>query len=185
MADLPEEVKRAVWRRDAYRCQECGVAVAQKNGCKPQTHHRKPKSAGGTDELDNLITLCLLCHATKDSPSHKMLLAKTKGDESPSYIKGLLWEISTDTLVFTENLSCFEFPAHQVLDRLKELQGALEGIKTLTLDAIQENPSLAENKGVDPYETPEVLEAIVRGVKLSYWARQQEEVLNEEVRGKS
>src|SRR5438132_9405319 len=34
MAELSDELRRAVWLRDGYRCQECGVAVAQKNGCK-------------------------------------------------------------------------------------------------------------------------------------------------------
>jgi HNH endonuclease len=183
MADLPEEIKRAVWRRDGYRCQECGVAVAQRNGCKPQTHHRKPKSAGGTNGLDNLITLCITCHATKDSPGHKKLFLNATPEETPSYIKWCLWELSTDLLVYAENLSPLNFPAPQVLDRLKQLRDALDSVTQLTLTAIQERPLVTANKGTDPDETPEVLEAIVHGLKLSYWSRHYEEVLNEEVRG--
>lgn len=58
MAELPEEIKRAVWKRDRYRCRECGVDVAQERGCLPQTHHITRAAAGGGDDLDNLATLC-------------------------------------------------------------------------------------------------------------------------------
>jgi len=187
MVELSEELKRAVWQRDGFRCQECGVAVAQKNGCKPQTHHIKPRSAGGTDEQGNLITLCVTCHATKNSLGHKNLFIKTATTpkDTPSHIKWLLWEISTDLLVFTENLSPLNFPAQQVLHRIQQLGKTLESVRELTLDAIKENPRLAENKSTVPYESPETQEAILRGVKISYWSRHQQEVLDEEVRGDS
>ena len=174
MAELSDELKRAVWQRDGYRCQECGVAVAVENGCLPQTHHIKPRSAGGTDDLENLTTLCLCCHATKDSPGHLKILLNAQPHETPSYVKGLLWEVSTNLLVFAENLQCREFPAAQVLDQIKQIQASLESIRTLTLDAIRENPRLAENTGALPYETPETLDAIVQGFKLSYWSRHKE-----------
>jgi hypothetical protein len=181
--ELPDELKRAVWRRDGYRCQECGVAVASENGCLPQTHHIKPKSAGGTDDPENLATLCLCCHATKDSPGHRKIFSSCSPEETPSYIKAQLWEISTNLVVFTENLSCRVFPAPQVLEQIKQVQGALESIRTLTLDAIQENPRFAENKGTLPYEAPETLKAIQKGFELSYWSRHAEEMLNEQVSG--
>jgi hypothetical protein len=183
VAELSDELKRSVWQRDGYRCQECGVAVAGKNGCLPQTHHIKPRSAGGTDDPENLTTLCLCCHATKDSAGHAKIFSNCSPNETPSYIKALLWEISTNLVVFAENLPCREFPAPQVLDQIKQVQGALESVRKLTLDAIQENPRSAENIGSLPYEMPETLDAIVQGFKLSYWSRHREEVLNEEVRG--
>jgi hypothetical protein len=88
-------------------------------------------------------------------------------------------------LVYAENLSPLNFPAQQVLDRLKQIQDTLDSVTKLTLTAIQERPFVAEFKGTDPYETPEVLEAIVEVLKLSYWSRHEEEVLNEKVHGKS
>src|SRR5258708_17835280 len=94
MGDLPDEVKRAVWRRDGYRCKECGFAVDSKNGCQPQTHHVAPKSLGGSDDPSNLITLCLV-----------------------------------------------------------------------------------------PFETPEKLEEIVRGFKISYWSRHSQSYFDDQVRG--
>ena len=71
---IPREVQLFVWRRDQFRCGECGVAVGGRHGCKPQTHHMVPKAAGGTDDPSNLITLCFPCHATKPSPGHLQLL---------------------------------------------------------------------------------------------------------------
>jgi hypothetical protein len=183
MAELPEELKREVWRRDHYRCQECGVAVAGRNGCKPQTHHIKPKSAGGTDELDNLTTLCLVCHATKDSPNHRKLFFSTKPDEIPSYIKQSIWEVSTNLVVYAESLPALNFPAHQVLTYLQKCQDALESIRKLTLKAIEVNPPVAENEGTVPYETLEELDEIIRGFKLSYWSRHHQQYYDEQVRG--
>jgi hypothetical protein len=45
-------------RRDGYQCQGCGV-----DGCRLHVHHVIPRSDGGTDDIDNLQTLCPDCHA--------------------------------------------------------------------------------------------------------------------------
>jgi hypothetical protein len=66
---------------------------------------------------ENLITLCLLCHATKDSPGHLNILLNAQPHQTPSYVKGLLWEVSPNLLVFAESLQCREIPAAQVLVR--------------------------------------------------------------------
>ena len=53
--------KRAL-ERDAYQCQVCGNFP----GCpytKIQVHHIIHREHGGTDNLDNLVCLCDLCHA--------------------------------------------------------------------------------------------------------------------------
>lgn len=182
MADLPDEVKRAVWRRDGYRCQECGVAVASKDGCgcQPQTHHIVPKSLGGTDDLSNLTTLCLVCHATKDSLNHRKLFLTA---HVPTFVKQGLWELSTNLVVFAENLSAIKFPARQVLSQIQSFQDALESIKKSTQLAIEENPGVLENDQPIPFETPEKLEEILRGFKISYWSRHSQSYFDEQVRG--
>jgi hypothetical protein len=52
---------------DHYQCQICGDYHAKKYPSKVtvqvQTHHIIPLSEGGKTELNNLITLCDLCHA--------------------------------------------------------------------------------------------------------------------------
>lgn len=49
--------KKAVLHRDNYTCQCCG----NKN-CRLEVHHIKFRSNGGTDDEENLITLCEDCH---------------------------------------------------------------------------------------------------------------------------
>ena len=49
--------RSAVLHRDNYTCQCCG-----KKNCRLEVHHIKFKSNGGTDDEENLITLCEDCH---------------------------------------------------------------------------------------------------------------------------
>jgi hypothetical protein len=53
-----------VFARDNYTCQVCKKSV----GKILQTHHILYKSCGGTDRVDNLITVCTDCHT---SANHK------------------------------------------------------------------------------------------------------------------
>lgn len=49
--------RSAILHRDNYTCQCCG-----KKNCQLQTHHIIFRSHGGTDDEDNIITLCKECH---------------------------------------------------------------------------------------------------------------------------
>ena len=49
--------RSAVLHRDNYTCQCCG-----KKNCRLDVHHIKFRSNGGTDDEENLITLCEDCH---------------------------------------------------------------------------------------------------------------------------
>jgi hypothetical protein len=49
-----------VFERDAYTCQICGKKSPE---IIPQLSHIKPIYKGGTDNIDNLITLCAQCNA--------------------------------------------------------------------------------------------------------------------------
>ena len=49
--------RKAVLHRDNYTCQYCG-----KKNCRLEVHHVKFRSNGGTDDEENLITLCADCH---------------------------------------------------------------------------------------------------------------------------
>lgn len=56
-------VKRVVFERDNYTCQKCGIVgePGNRRGC-VQIHHIKPRRDGGTNDIDNLVTLCVDCH---------------------------------------------------------------------------------------------------------------------------
>ena len=49
--------RNAILHRDNYTCQCCG-----KKNCRLEVHHIKFRSNGGTDDEENLITLCEDCH---------------------------------------------------------------------------------------------------------------------------
>jgi 5-methylcytosine-specific restriction endonuclease McrA len=48
--------KQAMYRRDNWRCRHCNSS----HNLTP--HHIVFQSQGGTDDLDNLVTLCIVCH---------------------------------------------------------------------------------------------------------------------------
>jgi 5-methylcytosine-specific restriction endonuclease McrA len=56
----------AALRRAGNYCERCRVHVSERvPACHPQrrhVNHRVPRSAGGSDEADNLEVLCASCH---------------------------------------------------------------------------------------------------------------------------
>ena len=56
-AGIPNDTRRAVYKRDDYQCALCG------DPRRLQIHHAVHRSAGGSDFPENLITLCWRCHA--------------------------------------------------------------------------------------------------------------------------
>lgn len=49
--------------RDLFKCQTCGVLVMGKG--EAHVDHIVPKVDGGTDDMENLQTLCRSCHSRK------------------------------------------------------------------------------------------------------------------------
>lgn len=52
--------RRSALARDGYGCQDCGVRETRLH-----VHHIVPRGDGGTDHLDNLVSLCPDCHADR------------------------------------------------------------------------------------------------------------------------
>lgn len=66
----PDWSERCAWvkSRDGNRCTECGYPAGFRRKTRElQVHHIITISEGGTNELDNLITLCHICHRKIDS----------------------------------------------------------------------------------------------------------------------
>lgn len=59
---LAEHVRLLVFRRDHYRCVFCG-----KQGGRLEADHIIPWSAGGSDDMDNLRTLCHWCNQERSN----------------------------------------------------------------------------------------------------------------------
>ena len=56
-----QERRLEVLARDRYRCQQCNARVTRS----APVDHIVPKRAGGSDDHDNLQTLCINCHSRK------------------------------------------------------------------------------------------------------------------------
>ena len=59
-----QALRHEVFKRDGYRCTECGATNKEKM---LHTDHIVPVSQGGTDEMDNLRTLCDDCNLSKSN----------------------------------------------------------------------------------------------------------------------
>lgn len=62
---IPDNIRREVLRRDGYKCQECGWSHIEWNPSDPrhlELHHVIPHAQGGGNTVDNLRTLCTVCH---------------------------------------------------------------------------------------------------------------------------
>ncbi len=62
---IPDSVRRAVMRRDKYKCCHCGWTQRDWNSSDPrhiEIHHTIHHKAGGSNVVDNLVALCNICH---------------------------------------------------------------------------------------------------------------------------
>lgn len=76
MAKVNPDTKRAVWIRDRYRCRYCGVSVLAPgpnipNEMAATVDHKVPRSKGGDNTKDNLVTSCARCNAAKASDDYE------------------------------------------------------------------------------------------------------------------
>jgi len=66
-----ETTRAIILKRDKYLCQPCkrnGHIVAAK-----QVDHKIPKAQGGTDNHENLQSICISCHANKTAKESKQV----------------------------------------------------------------------------------------------------------------
>lgn len=56
-ANIPNNIRKAIYRRDGYACALCGDPRHL------QIHHVLPRGRMGGNTPMNLITLCMTCHA--------------------------------------------------------------------------------------------------------------------------
>jgi hypothetical protein len=64
---IPDDVRRAVMRRDGYKCTECGWSHDEWNPSDArhlEIHHIQHHAKGGKNDEGNLLTLCTVCHDT-------------------------------------------------------------------------------------------------------------------------
>jgi hypothetical protein len=62
---IPDPVRRQILQRDEYRCTNCGWSYEQWNRSDPrnlEAHHIASHAKGGENTMENLVTLCNICH---------------------------------------------------------------------------------------------------------------------------
>lgn len=59
---IPRKLRHKVFKRDGYRCRECG---ASKDETSLEIDHIVPVARGGTNDINNLQTLCRVCNRMK------------------------------------------------------------------------------------------------------------------------
>jgi len=60
--DRWDVLRKAVYRRDDYKCQGCNAQGGNHGDAELHAHHIVPLSMGGSNMKSNLITLCSDCH---------------------------------------------------------------------------------------------------------------------------
>ena len=127
--------REAILHRDNYTCQCCG-----KKNCRLEVHHIKFRRDGGTDDEENLITLCEDCHKGVHVGT-VVLNKKPKKSKNLKYAthmsiirSWLLREypnaIETFGFVTTENRHRLNLPKNHYIDACVISSGGLE-FKTL------------------------------------------------------
>lgn len=72
---IPDAVRRRVLERDRFQCVECGWSYERACPADPrrnlELHHKKPHVEGGENVVENLTTLCNVCHDRKHAKTPK------------------------------------------------------------------------------------------------------------------
>jgi predicted RNase H-like nuclease (RuvC/YqgF family) len=70
---IPKKIRIEVLERDEYRCRDCRCKSSVYN-----LHHIIPRSEGGEETVDNLITLCEHCHIERHKGEDITRLMKSR-----------------------------------------------------------------------------------------------------------
>lgn len=87
--------REAVFVRDNYTCKVCGKSLKDKAIL--ITHHNVHRSQGGSDSVDNLVTVCTKCHTPKNHQPGKPLesgaFSKLPSLKDASFMNVVRWFI--------------------------------------------------------------------------------------------
>lgn len=90
------KVKRAVRKRDGYRCRDCGIIWSEQSPWPNCRRKEEPRNlsvhrvdAGSVYEVDRCVTLCEDCHAKKKNKEHEDLFALRWNLYSPDDVRVL------------------------------------------------------------------------------------------------
>lgn len=98
-AGISNDRRRAVYRRDGWRCALCDDSRHL------QIHHAIPRAQGGSDFMENLITLCPKCH----SAAHGVRWPEMPEYCTPDYMEQAIVEYLSDWYAENEGEAWYPF----------------------------------------------------------------------------
>lgn len=88
-------LREAVFYRDNYTCQCCGKSI--KDGAILRVHHNIHRDKGGSNSIDNLVTICTHCHTAANHKKGKKLesgvFKKIKSFKDASFMNIIKWNL--------------------------------------------------------------------------------------------
>lgn len=108
-ANVPNNVRKAVYRRDGYACALCGDPRHL------HIHHAIPRSSGGGNTPRNLIALCRYCH----SMAHGTNLLESQVWLSREETRQYAEEVSQNAVEYLADMYASIFPDPGLFDPLE------------------------------------------------------------------
>lgn len=92
---IPAKLQLKVFKRDNYKCRICGKSPSTHPELSLEIDHFLPVSKGGTNDIDNLQTLCIVCNRGKGNDDSLNMETKERIDNlleriNPEILKQLL-----------------------------------------------------------------------------------------------
>lgn len=75
---IPAKIRQEVFKRDNYKCKTCGKSPATDSELSLEVDHILPYSKGGTNDIENLHTLCNRCNKGKGNDESFNITVKDK-----------------------------------------------------------------------------------------------------------
>lgn len=82
---IPLSRRFEVLHRDGFRCQYCGGTP--QDGYVLHVDHRQPRSNGGSDDMQNLVTACFLCNNGKSNREVQVRVSQLAEEASAINVK--------------------------------------------------------------------------------------------------
>lgn len=140
---IPRKLRHEVFKRDGYRCRECG---ASKDETSLEIDHIVPVARGGTNDIDNLQTLCRECNRMKHTDTW------VGGETDLESLKNKLSHLENQLDEYEEKIEDASNEEEQIeykyqitilnedIDQLKEeIKNEIERIERAERNKIQEN----------------------------------------------
>lgn len=160
-----EKQRRRAIERDEFHCQECGVHGGPEGEAQLHVDHVTPVSAGGTDDVENLRTLCRSCHMTKHGSEKRHTYADVDDvtpaiqavfeemAEPPIVLRSTLYDLLCESLEADRPASgvtdeviadLVEFDAWERVEYNREWERPIGIEKVTTYDVVYYEPAVSE-----------------------------------------